>query len=86
MHPSIKKFLERNGVPIYSYQSNNGQFWFLCSNPDYYNQDGPPPPLLKDIVCITCFNKNEERDTYFFENKIFTEKMMLRIIELQSFI
>lgn len=87
MNLLIKKFWEKNGVPIRSYQFSQHHLWFLCSDPGYYNQDGPPPPLRKDMVCRRSFDENKNwKDFYYFEDKIYSEKDMLRIIELKAFI
>lgn len=97
MNSLIKKFWEHNGVPVHSYKFGNhsnsfgarepSQFWFLYSDPDYYNQDGPPPPLKEDIVCVRWFNKSEIWCTdYYLRNKKYTEDEMLRIISLKAFI
>lgn len=83
MNPLIKKFWE-NKAPVGYYKSdiNKMELWFLCSDSDYYNRDGPPPPKLKDVI----YMRRSQVTAYYFENKIYSEEDMLKIIKMKAFI
>lgn len=87
MHPEIKEFWEATGKPIHSYNFSQYQVWFLVSDPNYYGQGGPPPPLRDDIVCRRWISEDGVwNKAYYLQNQSYTEKEMLKIIELKAFI
>jgi hypothetical protein len=84
LNPKIEEFLNPARKGVKSYKFETAQMWFIDSNPEYYNQDGPPPVLPNDTICILFIKKNLM--FYYFEGKRYLEEEILRIINLKAFI
>ncbi len=52
---------------IGAYHVCSHAIYYHVSDEDYYNQDGPPPPINKDIVCIISYT--DHKVNYSFKNK-----------------
>jgi hypothetical protein len=81
IHPYIKKFWESRDQSIGSYSFSGLAIWFIISDPEYYNQGGPPPPLKKDIIYMSSKPK-----PYCMNERWYSEEEMLKIIGLKSFL
>lgn len=82
MHPEIKKFWERRGKSLGGYSFSGLDVWFIRSDPEYYDQGGPPPPLKKDIVYI----RSGKDKKYRLDDLCYSEEKMLRLIKMKAFI
>jgi len=81
MHPDIKEFWEKRGQSIGGYSFSAIDVWFVISDPEYYNQGGPPPPLKDDIIYMSAKIKN-----YRLNDLWYSEEEMLRIIKQKAFL
>ena len=86
MNQKIKEFWKFNGKEVRGYTTPVMDYWFIVSDPDYYDQGGPPPPLTKDVIYIKSKLDGVEKEVYFFEFQRFSEEEMLKIIRLKAFI
>ena len=82
MHPEIKKFWKTSGKEIHSYQSSTTYIWFIYSSPSYYDQDGPPPPLKEEVVCM----ETSKGKRYFLLGSEYDQDQMLRLVKLKAFL
>jgi hypothetical protein len=81
MHPDIKKFWENFGRPIGGYSFSAVDVWFVRSDPEYYDQGGPPPPLNEDIIFM-----NGKNNPYRMHGQWYSEEEMLKIIKMKAFL
>ena len=81
MHPEIKKFWESRGKSIGGYNFSVLDVWFIRSDPAYYDQGGPPPPLKDDIIFMSTKIK-----PYCMGKLWYSEAEMLRIIKQKAFL
>jgi len=85
MHPDIKAFWEKQGKIIHAYDFSTHKFWFIYSDPEYYNQGGPPPPLKEDTVCIELKSVNVGK-RYYLQGANYSEEDMLKVIKMKAFL
>jgi hypothetical protein len=85
MHTEIEDFWRKRGKIIQMYDFTTHKFWYVYSNPDYYDQGGPSPPLIRDMLCRESKLVKSDK-VYYFECITYSEKVMLKMIKMMAFI
>lgn len=80
LHPDVVEFWKPKVISSYRFYDKSYKFWYYFSNPkDYFDFW----PGFEDLICE--HHRNKEM-VYFYDGKSYSEKDMLRMIKLKSFL